>query len=148
MVVIGFLLGRTWISAGNARKRRHLAGIDPRAVPRSARGLMSGAPRGPSLRVRDPSRPRPARPPRIDVVLAAVFLVLSLAQVAVEPIAAPALSVVVAVGSTVPLAWRRVYPATAALADDRGLADPDVGRGSCSSATSSPSWCSSPSARR
>jgi signal transduction histidine kinase len=55
------------------------------------------------------------RPPRADVVLAAVFLVLSLAQVVVEPLTSPALSVGIAVGSTVPLAWRRVHPVPAAL---------------------------------
>jgi signal transduction histidine kinase len=62
-----------------------------------------------------PSQPRPSRPPRADVVLAAVFCVLSLLQVAVAPIAGPAISVLVAVGSTLPLAWRRVHPAAAAL---------------------------------
>ena len=55
------------------------------------------------------------RPPRADVVLAVVFLVLSLAQVVVEPLTSPALSVGIAVGSTVPLAWRRVHPVPAAL---------------------------------
>jgi signal transduction histidine kinase len=49
------------------------------------------------------------------VLLAAGFLAASLVQVAVAPIAAPALSVLVAVVSTVPLAWRRVLPAAAAL---------------------------------
>ena len=55
------------------------------------------------------------RPPRTDVVLAAVLLVLSLAQIVVAPIASPVLSVVLAIGSTVPLAWRRLHPAAAAL---------------------------------
>jgi signal transduction histidine kinase len=63
-----------------------------------------------------PTRTRPAQPPRDDAVLAAVFLVLSLVQVAVAPIAGPVTSVVIAVGSTLPLAWRRTYPAAAALA--------------------------------
>jgi hypothetical protein len=62
-----------------------------------------------------PSQARPARPPRDDVVLAAVLLVLSLAQIAVAPIAGPVVSLLVAVGSTLPVAWRRVYPAGAAL---------------------------------
>ena len=48
-------------------------------------------------------------------MLAAVFLGLSLAQVVIAPITTPALSVLIAVGSTVPLAWRRVYPVAAAL---------------------------------
>lgn len=51
-----------------------------------------------------------------DAALAAGFLAVALAQVAVEPIASPALSVVVALGSCLPLAWRRTAPATAALA--------------------------------
>ena len=64
-----------------------------------------------------PIRRRPTRPPRADVVLAAVFLVLSLAQVALDPITDPAaLSYVVALGSALPVAWRRVQPALAALA--------------------------------
>ncbi|UOY01553.1 sensor histidine kinase [Blastococcus sp. PRF04-17] len=62
-----------------------------------------------------PSLPRPAVPPRADVVVAAVFLGLSLAQIAIAPIASPPVSVAVALGSTVPLAFRRVAPATAAL---------------------------------
>ncbi|MFD2091282.1 sensor histidine kinase [Blastococcus deserti] len=64
----------------------------------------------------DVSRRRPALPIWSDVVLAAGFLAVSLAQVAVAPIAGPVASVVVALGSTVPLAWRRTAPATAALA--------------------------------
>jgi signal transduction histidine kinase len=64
----------------------------------------------------DPPRRRPALPPWSDVVLAGGFLTVSLAQVAVEPIAGPATSAVVAVGSAAPLAWRRAAPATAALA--------------------------------
>jgi signal transduction histidine kinase len=55
------------------------------------------------------------RPPRADVLLAAGFLAAALVQVALAPIAAPAVSVLVAVVSTVPLAWRRVHPAAAAL---------------------------------
>jgi signal transduction histidine kinase len=70
----------------------------------------------PTLRVVPPSQPRPALPPRSDVVLASVFLGLSLLQVVIAPIASPAVSALVAVGATVPLAWRRVYPAGAALA--------------------------------
>ncbi|TFV70553.1 sensor histidine kinase [Blastococcus sp. CT_GayMR19] len=62
-----------------------------------------------------PSLPRPAVPPRADVVLAAVFLALSLLQVVLAPIASPVVSVLVAAGSTLPLAWRRVHPAVAAL---------------------------------
>src|SRR5688500_19745311 len=77
---------------------------------------MSVAPRGPSLRGVVPFPVRPTRPPRADVVLAAVFLVVSLAQVALDPITdPPALSFVVAVGSALPVAWRRVHPAVAAL---------------------------------
>ena len=62
------------------------------------------------------SLPRAARPPRADIVVAGVFLGLSLVQVAIAPIAAPLISVGVAVGATLPLAWRRTHPAAAALA--------------------------------
>ncbi|MGY1808456.1 sensor histidine kinase [Blastococcus sp. SYSU D00669] len=54
-------------------------------------------------------------PPRADVLVAAAFLAASLAQVAIAPIASPAVSVLVAFAITVPLAWRRVQPAAAAL---------------------------------
>jgi signal transduction histidine kinase len=54
-------------------------------------------------------------PPRSDVLLAAGFLAASLVQVLLEPIAAPAVSVLVAVGSTLPVAWRRVQPLAAAI---------------------------------
>ncbi|WP_346619555.1 sensor histidine kinase [Blastococcus montanus] len=64
----------------------------------------------------DPSRLRPALPPWSDVVLAGAFLAVSLAQVLVEPIAGPVTSVVVAAGSTLPLAWRRTAPTAAAFA--------------------------------
>jgi signal transduction histidine kinase len=54
---------------------------------------------------------------RGDVLLAAVFTVISVAQVLISPIADPvAIGVVIALGSTLPLAWRRTYPAAAALA--------------------------------
>jgi signal transduction histidine kinase len=55
-------------------------------------------------------------PPRRDALLAAGFLAVSLLQVLEEPIAGPAASLAVALGSTVPLAWRRRFPAVAALA--------------------------------
>jgi signal transduction histidine kinase len=64
----------------------------------------------------DLPRRRPPLPPWSDVVLAGAFLAVSLAQVVVEPIAGPVTSLLVALGSTVPLAWRRVAPAIAALA--------------------------------
>jgi signal transduction histidine kinase len=55
-------------------------------------------------------------PPRRDVLIAGTFLSLSLLQVLEEPIAGPLASLAVAIGSTLPLAWRRVHPAAAALA--------------------------------
>jgi signal transduction histidine kinase len=55
------------------------------------------------------------RPPRADAVLAAIALVLSLVQIAVQPITTVFLSVVIALGSSLPLAWRRSYPLTGAL---------------------------------
>jgi signal transduction histidine kinase len=54
-------------------------------------------------------------PPRTDVLLAAGFLAASLVQVVLAPIASPLASLVIVVGSTVPVAWRRVFPAAAAL---------------------------------
>src|SRR3569833_2695395 len=69
----------------------------------------------PTLRLVDPSARSWTRPPRADVLLAAGVLAASLVQVALAPIAAPALAVLVAVVSTVPLLWRRVHPAAAAL---------------------------------
>src|SRR3569833_4381157 len=69
----------------------------------------------PTLRLVDPSARSWTRPPRADVLLAAGVLAASLVQVARAPIAAPALAVLVAVVSTVPLLWRRVHPAAAAL---------------------------------
>jgi signal transduction histidine kinase len=63
-----------------------------------------------------PSLPRPARPPRVDVALAAAFLAASLVQIAVAPIAHPAVSVLIAVGFAVPVVVRRVVPVGAALA--------------------------------
>ena len=77
---------------------------------------MAERPARPTLPSVDPSRRRPPLPVWSDVVLAGAFLSVSLAQVVVEPIAGPVTSVLVAVGSTVPLAWRRVAPSTAALA--------------------------------
>jgi signal transduction histidine kinase len=62
-----------------------------------------------------PRAHRTVHPPRADVLLAAAFLAVCLVQVAVAPIASPVASVAVAVASTVPLAWRRVQPAGAAL---------------------------------
>lgn len=54
-------------------------------------------------------------PARSDVLVAGGFCAVSLLQVAVEPIASTAVSVLVALWSTLPLAWRRIFPATAAL---------------------------------
>ena len=76
---------------------------------------MAARLRGPTLPLVDRSARSWARPPRADVLLAAGFLVVSLVQVVVVPIAAPAVSVLVAVVSTVPLAWRRAWPSAAAL---------------------------------
>lgn len=71
----------------------------------------------PTLPRVDPARHRPARPLPADAALAAGLLAVALAQVAVDPITTPAaLSVVVALGSCLPLAWRRTAPVTAALA--------------------------------
>lgn len=70
----------------------------------------------PTLRLVVPPRHRPTVPPWSDVGLAGAFLAVSLAQVIVDPIDDLPTSVIIALGSTVPLAWRRVAPATAAVA--------------------------------
>ncbi len=54
-------------------------------------------------------------PPRRDVGLMLLFLVPSLAQVLLVPIAPRPVGVVVALLSVVPLAWRRTHPAAAAV---------------------------------
>jgi signal transduction histidine kinase len=56
-----------------------------------------------------------SRPPRADILLAAALAVPSLAQVLIVPIAPRAVGVIVALGSTVPIAWRRTNPVAAAL---------------------------------
>src|SRR3954447_5348942 len=76
---------------------------------------MAAGLRRPTLPLVDRSARSWTRAPRGDVLLAAGFLAVSLVQVAVAPIAAPAVSVLVAVVSTVPLAWRRACPSAAAL---------------------------------
>jgi signal transduction histidine kinase len=54
-------------------------------------------------------------PPRADVLLATGCLVVSLVQVTLAPIASPAVSVLMAVALSVPIAWRRVQAAAAVL---------------------------------
>src|SRR4051794_36102499 len=76
---------------------------------------MAAGLRRPTLPLVDRSARSWTRPPRGDVLLAVGFLAVSLVQVAVAPIAAPAVAVLVAVVSTVPLAWRRACPSAAAL---------------------------------
>src|SRR3954471_4315634 len=88
---------------------------------------MAGGLRRPTLPVVDPSARSWTRPPRADVLLAAGCLGASLVQVALAPIAAPALSVLVAFVSTVPLAWRRVHPAAAALVGTAAWLGPTPG---------------------
>ena len=56
------------------------------------------------------------RPPRRDdALIAAALAVPSLVQVLVAPIAPRAVGVLIALATTVPIAWRRTYPAAAAL---------------------------------
>ncbi len=56
------------------------------------------------------------RPPRRDdALIAAALAVPSLVQVLVAPIAPRAVGVLIALACTVPLAWRRTYPAAAVL---------------------------------
>jgi signal transduction histidine kinase len=57
------------------------------------------------------------RPPRRDdALIAAALAIPSLVQVLVAPIAPRPVGVVIALAATVPIAWRRVHPAAAALA--------------------------------
>jgi signal transduction histidine kinase len=56
------------------------------------------------------------RPHRVDAVLAGAFCAVSLLQVLLDPIGSLPASVLVAIGSTLPLAWRRRRPVAAALA--------------------------------
>ena len=56
------------------------------------------------------------RPPRRDdVLIAAALAVPSLVQVLVAPIAPRGVGVLIALAATAPIAWRRTYPAAAAL---------------------------------
>ena len=59
--------------------------------------------------------PPRSRPSRGDVVLTVACLVVSLGQVLLDPIAEPPVGMLVALGSTLPLLGRRVFPSTAAL---------------------------------
>ena len=66
--------------------------------------------------------PQPA-----DVGLTAVFLVPSLAQVLLDPIASRPVGVAVALVSVLPLAWRRAYPLGAAFVGTAGWLVPTQG---------------------
>ncbi len=55
------------------------------------------------------------RPRRDDALIAAALAIPSLIQVLVTPIAPRPVGVLVALAATVPIAWRRVHPAAAAL---------------------------------
>ena len=58
-----------------------------------------------------------SRPPRTDLLLALGLAALCLLQVTVvHPIASPAVGVLVALATTLPVAWRRTHPVAAALA--------------------------------
>jgi hypothetical protein len=56
-----------------------------------------------------------ASPRRTDAVLAAVFAVVSVAQVLIFPIAPRAIGVAFALVATLPIAFRHVHPVAAAL---------------------------------
>src|SRR4051794_2016167 len=55
-------------------------------------------------------------PQRADALLAAALAIPSLVQVLAAPIAPRAVGVLVALGSTLPIAWQRTHPAAAAVA--------------------------------
>src|SRR3954464_567391 len=52
----------------------------------------------------------------VDRLLALALAVPSVVQVLVQPIASRPVGVLIALGSTIPIAWRTTYPAAAALA--------------------------------
>src|SRR4051794_16904049 len=54
-------------------------------------------------------------PSRLDIALAALFLLPSLAQVLLDPIASRPVGTLFAIASVLPLAWRRLHPAAAAV---------------------------------
>src|SRR4051794_18595753 len=58
----------------------------------------------------------PTDPQRSDAALALALLIPSVVQVLVAPIAAAPVGVLIAVGSTVPVAWHRSHPVPAAVA--------------------------------
>src|SRR3954465_846007 len=94
-----------WPHADPGRSHLHR----PREGSGSALRLISAA-RG---RVTVP----PMRPPRRDdALIAAALAGPSLVQVLVAPIAPRAVGVLIALAATAPIAWRRTYPAAAALA--------------------------------
>lgn len=95
------------------------AAIDPWAEPRSALGLMTGASQGATFRCMRQQAISARRPIALDdaVLVAAVLAVVALLQVLVFlPIAPKPIGALVALGSTVPLAWRRTHPVAAAVA--------------------------------
>ena len=55
------------------------------------------------------------RPHRTDALIAAALAIPSLVQVLVAPIAPRPVGVLIALANTVPIAWRRMYPAAAAV---------------------------------
>src|SRR3954449_10304644 len=55
------------------------------------------------------------RTTRLDLTLALAFVVASLVQAVVRPIAEPGVAVLYILGSMLPLAWRRTRPVEAAL---------------------------------
>jgi signal transduction histidine kinase len=62
------------------------------------------------------SRPATLRPrERADVILALVFVAISFVQIVVAPIASVPAEIAIVLGTTLPLAWRRQFPAAAAL---------------------------------
>ncbi len=85
--------------------------IASRATLLYALGLTPTPPMGP----RFIAVPETLHPSRRDVALMLLFLVPSLAQVLLVPIAPRPVGVLVALMSVVPLAWRRTAPAAAAV---------------------------------
>lgn len=99
------------LGLGRATAHRPLGcfGISPRADEQS--GILDYCRAVARRSLRDLA----GRPERSDVALAVLFLVPGLAQVLLEPIASRPVGAVYAIGSALPLDWRRTQPMAAAL---------------------------------
>lgn len=96
---------------------RHGSGVIDLGAASRVRPGVDGRADGASypFAVEQQTTARSGRPSRTDLALAGGFAAVSLLQVLIVPIASRPAGVVVALGSTLPLAWRRSRPVAAAL---------------------------------